>query len=151
MRALARSGRRRSYPYNIPSELNYGKRSLDLDLIPGLQLVRFALEPVYSFRVEFRDGGVVLDRFDGLWAEAYSAIRDSMRPVDHEGRLTNIGVSGSDFNEPGKALMVEVSASGAYEVSFEGVGADRFLPIPPRRVDVRAGEPAKVMVELLLK
>ncbi len=44
-----------------------------------------------------------------------------------------------------------VSARGVYEVSFEGVGADRFHPIPPRRVYVRAGETAEVIVELRRK
>ncbi len=42
--------------------------------------------------------------------------------------------------------LVEVSAPGVYEVSFKGVGADRFLPIRPRRVDVRPGETAEVIV-----
>ena len=46
---------------------------------------------------------------------------------------------------------MEVSAPGVYEVSFEGVGADRFHPIPPRRVDVRAGETTEVIVELRKK
>ena len=46
---------------------------------------------------------------------------------------------------------MEVSAPGVYEVSFEGVGADRFLPILPRLVDVRAGETAVEIVELLRK
>ncbi len=43
---------------------------------------------------------------------------------------------------------MEVSAPGVYEVSFKGVGADRFLPILPRRVDVRPGETAEVIVDL---
>ncbi len=42
---------------------------------------------------------------------------------------------------------MEVSAPGVYEVSFKGVGADRFLPPLPRRVDVRPGETAEVIVE----
>ncbi len=41
-----------------------------------------------------------------------------------------------------------VSARGVYEVSFEGVGADRFHPILPRRVDVRPGETTEVIVDL---
>ncbi|MFT5058022.1 MAG: hypothetical protein ACI89E_000793 [Planctomycetota bacterium] len=32
------------------------------------------------------------------------------------------------------------SASGIYENSFEGLGADRFLPSPARRVGVPVGE-----------
>ena len=41
-----------------------------------------------------------------------------------------------------------MSAPGVYEVSFEGVGADRFHSTPPRRVDVSPGETAEVIVEL---
>ncbi len=44
-----------------------------------------------------------------------------------------------------------VSARGVYEVSFEGVGADRFHPTLPRRVYVRPGETAEVIVELRRK
>ncbi len=40
---------------------------------------------------------------------------------------------------------MKVSAPGVYEVSFKGVGADRFLPILPRRFDVRPGETAEVL------
>ncbi len=46
---------------------------------------------------------------------------------------------------------MEVNAPGVYEVSFEGVGADRFLPILPRLVVVRPGETAEVIVELRRK
>ena len=44
--------------------------------------------------------------------------------------------------------FVGVGAPGVYEVSFEGVGNDRFLPIPPQRISVRAGEAVKVVVKL---
>jgi hypothetical protein len=47
--------------------------------------------------------------------------------------------------------LLEVSAPGVYEVSFEGVGADRFLPILPRLVTARSGETAEVIVELRRK
>jgi hypothetical protein len=47
---------------------------------------------------------------------------------------------------------VEVSApGGVYEVNFKGVGADRFHPIPLRRVVVCPGETAEVIVELRRK
>lgn len=64
--------------------------------------------------------------------------------MDHEGRLTNLKLSG-------KEILVEVSAAGTYEVGLEDVGADRFLPIPIQRVDVRAGETTEVIVELRRK
>jgi hypothetical protein len=41
-----------------------------------------------------------------------------------------------------------VSAPGVYEISFEGIDRGRYHPIPPRRVDVRAGETTEVIVEL---
>ena len=47
--------------------------------------------------------------------------------------------------------VVAVSAPDVYEISFEGVGADRFLSILPRRVDMREGETAEVIVELRRK
>ncbi len=50
-----------------------------------------------------------------------------------------------------RLARAHVDAPGVYEVSFEGVGADRFHPIPPQRVDVRAAEPAEVIVELQRK
>ncbi len=70
-------------------------------------------------------------------------VTQGIRAVDHEGRVT-VNYLQSD-------RLVEVSAPGVYEVSFEGVGADRFLPILPRRVDVRQGETAEVIVELRRK
>ena len=45
----------------------------------------------------------------------------------------------------------QASEPGLYEISFEGVDADRFHPIPPRRVTVRWGETAEVIVELRRK
>jgi hypothetical protein len=39
------------------------------------------------------------------------------------------------------------SASGIYENSFEGLGADRFLPSPARRVGVPAGETMQLIVD----
>ncbi len=44
-----------------------------------------------------------------------------------------------------------IFSPGLYEIDFDGVGSDRFLPIPPRLVDVRAGEPREVIVELQRK
>ncbi len=133
-----------TYPYLIASPLDYGKRSKHLRLAPGFQSVRFQLEPVYAFRIEFRDGGVALDRFDELSGSSYSAIQESIRAVNHKGRLTDLKLSGN-------ALIAEVSAPGIYEFSLEGVGTDRFLPIPPQLVAVRAGEKDEVIVELYRK
>jgi hypothetical protein len=132
------------WPLKIPSGLEYGTRWKDLELVPGLQSVRFEFEPVYAIHFEFREGGAALQRFDGIWDKLSGAMSQGIRAVDHEGRVTNI-------NKFAKDRLVEVSAPGVYEVSFEGVGADRFLPIMPRRVSVVPGETAKVIVELLRK
>ncbi len=123
----------------VPSGLDYGERSMDLELVAGFQSVRFEFEPVYAFRIELREGGVVVPGFDPIWGELLRP--QNLRAVDHDGLPTSLG----RFAEK---RLVEVSAPGLYEVSFEGVGADRFHPIPPRLVDVRAGETAEVIVEL---
>ena len=124
----------------IPGELDYGRNWEDLELVPGLQSVRFELGPVCAIRFEFRDGEATLPQLDGIWNEMSRGIRG----VDHEGRLYSI-------KDVTKGKLVKVDAPGVYEVSFEGVGADRFHPIPPRRIDVHPGETAEVIVELRRK
>ena len=121
------------------SGLDYGRRSMDLELSPGFQAVRFEFEPVYAFRIDLREGGVTVHGFDPIWAELQQP--QNLRAVDHEGLPTSLG----RFDEE---RLVEVSAPGLYEIRFEGVGTDRFQPIAPRFVDVRAGETAEVIVEL---
>lgn len=120
------------------SKLGYGLAWMDLELDPGLQSVRFELEPVYAMFFEFREGGTALPTGpQGLYVS-----RD-IRPVGHEGQVTGDGLQTD--------MRVEVSAPGVYEISFEGVTGDRYHRIPPRRVDVRAGEPTEVIVELRRK
>ena len=63
-----------------------------------------------------------------------------IRAVDHEGRVTGAGLQTD--------MRVQVSAPGVYEIDFEGLTKDRFLPIMSRRVDVREGETVEVIVEL---
>lgn len=106
-----------------------------LELIPGLQSVRLELPPVYAIRFEFREDGVTRPVGDpGM------SVMQNIRAVGHEGRVTRDGLQSN--------MRVEVSAAGAYEISFEGLDADRYHPIPPRSVDVHAGETAEVIVEL---
>jgi RNA polymerase sigma-70 factor (ECF subfamily) len=130
------------YTLKIPSGLNYATRSMDLELVPGFQSVHFELEPVYAFRIELRNGG--LPRFDAIWGEVRNI--ENLRAIDHEGHATKF----SELELPNERL-VEVSAPGLYEVSFDGVATDRFHPIPPQRVYVRAGDTAEVIVELRRK
>ena len=106
--------------------------------------MRFELWPLCSIRFELRDGGAPLPPEDEIWGELRRAGSQAIRAVDHEGRLT--GVDGY-----AKERIVEVSAPGVYEVHFEGVGADRFHPLPPRLIDVRAGETTDVILELRRK
>ncbi len=122
--------------YAIPNELDIGIRRQDLELVPGLQSVQFELEPVYALRFEFRVDGAALPHEDGVFV----GLSQGIRAVDHEGRVNAVTY-----------WLFEATAPGIYEVSFEGIGADRFLPIPPRRVDVRAGETTEVIVELRRK
>ncbi len=119
--------------YGIPSGLDYGTRREILELFPGFQSVRFELEPVYAIRFEFRINGAALPHDDGVFV----GLSRGISAVDHEGR-----VNAATY------WLFEASAPGLYEISFEGIGADRFLPIPARRIDVRAGETAEVIVDL---
>jgi hypothetical protein len=121
----------------IPSGLDYGDQREDLELVPGLQSVRLELAPVYAIRFEFRVDGAALPRDDGVW----EGVTQGIRAVGHEGRVTG--------NRLPSDRLVNVSAPGVYEVSFEGIGTARFLPTQPRLVDVRPGETAELIVELL--
>ena len=98
--------------------------------------MRFELAPACALRFEFRVDGAALPHEDGV----FSGLSQGIRAVDHEGR-----VSAATY------WLFEASAPGLYEISFEGIGADRFLPIPARRVEVRAGETTEVIVELRRK
>ena len=109
-------------------------------LVPGFQSVRFELEPTYAIRFEFRDSGAVLPRDDAVY---HFQLSQGIRAVDHEGQVT--------ANSLQSDRLLEVSAPGLYDISFEGVGTDRFQPVPARRVDVRAGETTEVIVELRRK
>jgi hypothetical protein len=120
------------YPTGADRDPGSGKV---LELIPGLQSVRLELAPVYAMRFEFREGGIALPVGDpGMY------VMQNIRAVGHEGRVTRDGLQSN--------MRVEVSAPGLYEISFEGIDADRYHPIAPRLVDVRAGEPTDVLVEL---
>lgn len=120
------------------ARLGYGLAWMRLEIAPGLQSLRFELAPVYAMRFEFREAGVTLP----TGPQGLQARRD-IRAVGHEGRVTGDGLQ--------KDMRVEVSAPGIYEINFEAVTDNRYDPIPPRRVDVRADETAEVIVELRRK
>jgi len=122
--------------WKIPSELGYGQSGKDLELVPGLQSVRLELTPPYTIRFELSVDGAALPYDDGI----YRGLGQGIRGVDHDGRASYVS-----------RRVAAVTAPGVYEISFEGVGADRFLPIAPRQVVVREGETAEVIVELYLK
>ena len=122
--------------WGIPSDLNIGSRRKDLELVPGFQTVKFELAPACTLRFEFRVDGAALPHDDGI----FTGLSQGIRAVDHEGRVA-----------PETYWLFQASAPGLYEISFEGIGADRFLPIPPRRVDVSAGETTEVIVDLYRK
>ena len=109
---------------------------MDLELVPGPQSVRLELGPRYAIRFEFRENEEAPPPGDEFY---YGAI-PSVRAVEHGGQVTR--------NWWWNNREIEVSAPGVCEVSFEGVGEDRFHPIPPRLVDVRPGETTEVIVEL---
>ena len=120
----------------IPDDLDYGDRAQDLELGPGLQSLRLELSPPCTLHVEFRVDGVPLPHEDKVFHD----LTHRVRPVGHDGHVTALTY-----------WVFKVSDPGLYEFDFEGLGADRFLPIPPRRVPVRPGETAEVIVELQRK
>jgi len=120
------------------AEREFGGNGMDLELVPGLQSVKFEFAPVYALRFEFREDGTALP----TGPQGMHTTRD-IRAVDHEGRVTDGGLQ--------RDMVVEVSAPGIYEINFEGVTGDRYHPILPRLVDVREGETTEVIVELRRK
>ncbi len=122
--------------WRIPEGLNVGSRRKDLSLVPGLQSTRLELTPPCAIYFEFRVDGAPLPREDAI----FNGLGRSIHAVDHEGTAPSVSYE-----------VVPVSAPGLYELTFEGVGSDRFLPIQPRRIDVREGETAEVVVELRRK
>lgn len=109
---------------------------MDLELVAGIQHVRLELAPFCSIQFEFRVDGAALPREDGIFVGLGRVIR----PIGHVGRVGAMTYS-----------LFQASAPGLYEISFEGIGQDRFHPIPPRQVNVREGENSKVIVELRRK
>lgn len=124
--------------WDIPSDFGYASSGMDLELVPGLQSVRLKLAPPCRIRFEFRVDGAAPRLSDEIWNWMHYGTLDCVRAVDHNGRSRG---------RQGKQVT-EVSAPGVYEISFEGLTKDRFLPIPPRLVDVREGEMTEVIVEL---
>ena len=122
--------------HEMPSGHDYGWRRKDLELVPGPQSVRLELGPRHAIRFEYRENGEAAPRGDDIYWGSIPRVR----AVDHGGHVTNEGFSGN--------RIMEVSAPGVYEVSFEDVTAHSFQSIPPRRVTVREGETAEVIVEL---
>ncbi len=117
------------------AERELGGNGMEFELVSGFQSVRFEFAPVYAMRFEFREDGTALPTGpQGLHTT------EDIRAVDHEGRVTDGGLQ--------RDMLVEVSAPGLYEISFERIDADRYHPLPPRLVDVRAGETTEVIVDL---
>ncbi len=119
-------------------KLGFARSGRDLKLVPGRQSVRFELVPACRIHFEFRVDGAAPRLSDGIWDWVHYGTLKCVRAVDHKGHSRG---------RVGKQLT-EVSAPGFYEISFEGLTKDLFHPIPPRLVDVRAGETAEVIVEL---
>ena len=119
---------------SIPDGLDYGGFAQDLELVPGLQSVRLELTPACTIRFEFRVDGAPLPYEDGIFV----GLSRCFRAVGHDGRVGGMY----------PYSLLQASAPGLYEIDFEGVGSDRFLPIPSRRIEVREGETTEVIVKL---
>ena len=117
------------------AEREFGGNGMDLELVPGLQSAKFELAPVYALRFEFREDGTALP----TGPQGMHTTQD-IRAVGHEGRVTDGGLQ--------RDMIVEVSAPGLYEISFDRIDAERYHTVPPRLVDVRAGETTEVIVDL---
>jgi len=124
--------------WEIPSELGYASNHKDLELVPGLQSVRLELVPPCRIHFDIRVDGGAPRLSDGIWDWVHYGTLECVRAVEHEGRSKG---------RVGKQLT-EVTAPGIYEISFEDLTQGHFHPIPPRLVEVRAGETKEVIVEL---
>ena len=124
--------------WGIPADLGYASRHKDMELVPGLQSARIELAAPCRIRFDIRIDGTAPELSDGIWEWVHYGTLESIYAVDHAGRSRG---------RVGKQTT-EVSAPGLYEISFDGLTKDRFHPIPPRLVDVRAGETTEVIVEL---
>jgi hypothetical protein len=120
------------------AEREFGGNGMDLQLVPGLQSAKFEFAPVYAMRFEFREDGTALP----TGPQGLHTTQD-IRAVGHEGRVTDGGLQ--------RDMVVEVSEPGLYEISFERIDSERYHPVPPRRVDVHAGETTEVIVGLQRK
>ena len=121
-------------PRSSPNGVDYGFHSEEFELAPGLQSMRLELIQACTLRVEFRVDGAALPHEDVL----FHALSRCFRPIGHDGRVGGMY----------PYSLLQASAPGLYEINFDGVGSDRFLPIPPRLVEVNAGEITEVIVEL---
>jgi len=119
--------------YGLPSELGLAHRTQEIELTPGLQHVRFELGPRYTIKFDFRVNGATLPRDEGI----YYGIAKTVRAIGHDGKVGYLSY-----------WMLQATKPGLYEISFEGIGKGRFQPIPPRRIEVKAGETTEVVVDL---
>ncbi|MEM9383027.1 MAG: hypothetical protein AAGB93_23965, partial [Planctomycetota bacterium] len=121
-------------PRNSLDGVEYSFHAEEFELEPGLQTFRLELTRACTLRVEFRVDGAALPHEDVL----FHALSRCFRPVGHDGRVGGMY----------PYSLLQASAPGLYEIDFDGVGADRFRPIPSRLVEVTAGEITDVVVEL---
>lgn len=121
-------------PRSSLNGVEYSFHAEEFELEPGRQSFRLELTRACTLRVEFRVDGAALPHEDTL----FHSLSRCFRPVGHEGRVGGMY----------PYSLLQASAPGPYEIDFEGVGADRFRPIPSRVVEVNAGEITEVIVEL---
>jgi hypothetical protein len=93
-----------------------------------------SLEPRSALRIRLRDGEALLHREDPL----FRTLR--VQRLDGEGRVT--------LNALVTESLLELSAPGLYEISFEDVGDVRYFPPPPQRIELRAGHVTDLEIPL---
>jgi hypothetical protein len=115
-------------------DTSYGNPTFTLELAPGVQTVELELDPTQSITVSFFEGDAQLAQVDS----------DLFWDIHLTGPATSPGGTSN-----GHSRTFFVPEPGTYELTFPDLPG--FESVPPRRVDVGAGEAARVEVQLVRK
>lgn len=118
-------------------DVDYVSHLEEFALAAGRQSIRLEVNPASILSFRFLVDGEPLPHEDAIFVN----LSRCLRAVGHEGRVGGM----YPYN------LLQASAPGLYEADFEGVGTNRFEPIPPRRIEAVAGETTEVTIELTRK
>ncbi|MCP3916647.1 MAG: hypothetical protein GY711_13915 [bacterium] len=117
-------------------EAGYGAGYRTFEVSAGPNALRLPLSKLCAIRFVFQDEGALLPKT----SEMFKLLASGIVCVDGDARVT--------VDRSRKNGTIELSGPGVFDVTFEGVATERFRPIETRRVEVRAGETAEVVVAL---